>query len=242
MRLSDIRPTLGAPDRIAVYSGGASGSHVWLSGARLARVTVVGAGGAGGATGKYLSGLYYYNAGGGGGAGAFVMGVIALDPAGAAAVPYAVGSGAASSAGGASYFGAYLNAAGGSVGNNGSSSDALTPGGASPDVGIVTRTLIGGESYTRPASPLTLAGNGGAAGVNGSGNKSGAGGSTLYGAGAAGVTNPASGAPLAGAAPAAGQYGAGASGGTWAASTATNHAIPASVAGAHGVIIVEEWA
>lgn len=238
--VTDIAPWLGRPDRVTVYTGGATGTHVWLPGATMARITVVGAGGAGGLTGKWLDGATYrYSAGSGGSAGALIRAMLALNPAGEPATPYAVGSGAANLAGGASYLGAYLYAEGGLRGNDGSSV-ASTAGAATASPGQVTSTIYGTGSITRPRVPALIPGQAGAAGSLTVGVTAGDGGSTLYGQGGAGVPNPAAGPPLAGLSPLAGQYGAGASGGTSAPGTATNHTIPASAAGAHGIIIIEE--
>lgn len=240
-RLTDFLPRLGAPDRVTVYTGSA-GAHTWMGGARVARVTVIGAGGAGGQTGKYLlSSTYYYNAGGGGGAGAIARGILQLEVLGEAAVPYAAGSGAAGADGGASYFGG-LYAPGGKKGSGGSTSSTNAVGAGGAEVGVVAQTITGTAYAPRlPLRTNILEGVAGSPGVNGGGNTGGAGAGTLYGHGGAAVANPASGAPLAGVSPATGQYGAGASGGTWAASTATNHTVPASAKGGDGAVIVEEW-
>lgn len=239
-RISDFTPWQGRPARVTIYEGGQSGNHGWLPGARLARVTVIGAGGGGGITGKWADGgVYRYNAGGGGAAGAMNRALLQLDPAGEPVVPYAVGAGSAG-AGGSSYFGA-LSAEGGAAGAAGAN-NAATPGGATQPAGQITSTIYGTGSITRPRQPSLLPGSAGAAGSNTLGTgTSGEGGSTLYGWGAHGVANPLTGAPEPGLSPASGQYGAGASGGSAAESTATSHTIAPAAAGAGGVIIIEEW-
>lgn len=244
--LTDRLPRLGAPDRrteltYAAYPAG--GSHTWLSGARLARVIVIGAGGAGGLTGKYLqSSTYYYNAGGGGNSGAVAMGYLQLRPSGEVAVPFIIGAGAANANGGASYFGDFLWAEGGTKGNPGSSSSTNGPGAAMTlQSGLITSTIYSTGSITQPRAPYLLPVGLGAAGVNGAGSAGGSGGSNPYSQWGPPVTNPASGAPLAGSTPYT-ERGGGASGGTWAPPQTTDHSVTGTSArGAHGCIIVEEW-
>lgn len=237
--LSLLTPWRGRPARVTTYTSG-SGTHTWLVGLKLARCTVVGAGGAGGSTGKYLaSGTYYYSGGGGGGAGAMNRALIAPDVAATPSIAYAVGAGASGSPGGTSYLG-QVKAEGGLGGDAGSSS-AATAGAAGAEAGRINSTIYTSGSITLPREPTLLPGQGGAAGSRVVGVAAGAGGSTLYGWGAGGVVRPDSGAPLAGLSPAAGQYGAGASGGTSAPDSAASYAVPASAPGAGGVIIIEEW-
>lgn len=242
-RLTDFDDALIAPDKTTVYTAGASGYHQWIGGARIARVTVVAAGGAGGISGKYFSSPnYFYDAGGGGGAGAMARGVLQLDPAGSPSVPYAVGSGATNADGGSSYFGAYLFAEGGKKGANGSNTATRTPGVGGAEAGRLTQTIYTDGSITQPRLPCVLPGMAGAAGVNGTSGYGGAGGSTLYGHGGAQLARPsgATDAPLAGNAPT--YYGCGAGGGSGAPTQTVNHTVPASVAGGGGAIILEEWA
>jgi hypothetical protein len=181
-----------------------SGNWVKPSGVSTVRVTVIGGGGNGGTPSSNDI------AGGGGGAGGYSMEII--DISATSSINYIVGA-----IGGASSFGPYLSANGGSNGTGGS-----------------TEPAAGGAGGTATGGDINITGQAGVAsivlGVSGVGNYSGAGGSSFWGFGGPPVSLAAN---TAGNGNAGTGYGSGGSGGIYYGGGGTGGA------GTAGLIIIE---
>jgi hypothetical protein len=205
-----------------------SGTYTPTSGMIYCDIQILGGGGGGG--GAPTTGVGQYSSAGGGGSGEYARGVFSAATIGASqavtiGAAGAANSGAAGGNGGNSSVGALISANGGTGGASIAASVSATV-----TQGVVGGTGGSGGSFRTPGQP-----GGGAAIYPSFGNVfSGAGGSTQYGAGGAGIIGM--GVTSSGGTAGLG-YGAGGSGGVNAVSQSAN----SGGAGTKGVVIVTEY-
>lgn len=234
---SDYEPIVGRPVRVTRYTSG-SGLHTFLPAARWARVTLVGGGGNGGATGTWFDGdnATHYEAGGGGGGGEERC--VEFDPQHIGTAAYAVGAAESptrfhsvtAAAGARGLAGGYEGPSGGEGYRfEGGLGGGLQRFGANDnDAEKPTASM---HSYSQPGA------SGGAA--TGSG---GDGGRSTYGDGGAGGVYVGAAYPAPCNSGAAGTgYGAGGGGGSGAAQGSAGRTLGAGGTGTGGLIVVEEW-
>jgi len=208
-----------------------TGSGTWTKppGLKAVRVRLVGGGGSGGGT--PATGANQASEGGGGGGGGYSEKVIAADDLGATeTVTIGAGgagaaAGGAGNAGGTTSFGAHLQATGGQAGAVGPLVAAGSAGAAS-----------GGTSGVGSGGDVNMPGDNGATafvastGTVQSGTRNGSGGASLLGGGSD-IPNAAG----------TGQAGKNYGGGSSGALTGASAAARASLAGAGGVVLVDEF-